>query len=346
MAKKDLEEFDFDIKPNDEYEFDDEDFGDIDSNKRPRGKRKRTNGHLIFFAGVVVVLIITGISLLKWNKGVDVDAGVVIDEAEFDTEPNDFIMPMTSDMLAGKPEDGVTTILTLGNSPFADDGDSNLLAAALSKEMNAVVVNAGIPDSYQCRYNALGDDSNPYDGISLYNVAEGLVNGDCSRVQSSAQMVSEAAYDRAMQLDSINMASVDCAVIFYDLSDYIDHRNIYNPGDDSDVTTYCGALGATIDLITAKYPYIRIVVLSTPACGKTIDDYYVDGTMIDLANGTLADYIGGEVQLCASKGVSFVDLYFGAIHVDNREKYLVNDYHLNADGAAVVAKRFAKLIAL
>lgn len=348
MKKNVVDEYD-ELKKNDfdEYEFDEEDFGDIEEKKAEHSsEKKKPNLHLFFFVGVVIVLIICGISLYRWNKGVKPDENVIIDEAEFDTEPNDYIQPLTSEQLSGKVDDGVTTILTLGNSPFADDGNDNLLANALAGEMHANVLNAGIADSFQCRYNQIGDDSNPVDGISLYDVTYALTNGDCSKVVESASQVSDAARVKAQTLSTIDMTTVDCVVIFYDLSDYIDHRNIYNPGDDNDVTTFCGALGASISLLQEKYPYIRIVVLSTPACGKTIDDYYVDGTQIDLGNGTLNDYIGYEVQLCATRGVSFVDLYFGAIHVDNRDKLLVDDYHLNSDGAMAVARRFAKLIVL
>lgn len=350
MKKNVVDEYD-EVKKTDfdEYEFDEEDFGDIEEKKAghpSNNKKKKPNLHLFFFLGVVIVLIICGISLYRWNKGVKPDEDVIIDEAEFDTEPNDYIQPMTSEQLSGKVDDGLTTILTLGNSPFADDGNDNLLANALAGEMHATVLNAGIADSFQCRYNQIGDDSNPVDGISLYDVTYALANGDCSKVVEAASQVSDAARAKAQTLSAIDMTTVDCVVIFYDLSDYIDHRNIYNPGDDNDVTTFCGALGATISLLQEKYPYIRIVVLSTPACGKTIDDYYVDGTQIDLGNGTLNDYIGYEVQLCATRGVSFVDLYFGAIHVDNRDKLLVDDYHLNSDGAMAVARRFAKLIVL
>lgn len=336
-----------DIKEKeDEFVFDEEDFGDIEDSNVKRGKKKKKNGHFIFFAFVIVVLIGCGISLFIWNRGQDIDDGVEIDESEFDTEPNDYIQPMTSEQLAGKPEDGENTIIAFGNSPFADDGDNNLLTWEMSRVMDAKVVNAAMPESFQSRYNPVGDYSNPYDGISLYDVVDGVTSGDVSRVIEAASQVSDEAYNKALQLEGIDMSEVDCAVIFYDLSDYIDHRNIYNPGDENDVTTFCGALNASIKLIQERYPYIRIVVLSTPACGKTIDDYYVDGTVVDLANGTLNDYLGWEVNVCATRGVSFVDLYFGAIHVENRDQLLENDYHLNAEGAKVVAERFAKLISL
>ena len=112
MAKKFINSDFEDIKEeNDEFEFDEEDFGDIEDSDIKRGRKRKKNGHAIFFAFVIVVLIGCGISLFIWNKGQDIDAGVEIDESEFDTEPNDYIQPMTTEQLAGKPEDGVNTIV-------------------------------------------------------------------------------------------------------------------------------------------------------------------------------------------------------------------------------------------
>ena len=347
MAKKTVESDFEDIKNDieDDFEFDDEDFGDIDNSNIKRGRRK-SRGHVIFFAAAGIILFAVIISLVLWNRGTIIHIDPNEDTSEFDTEPNDYIQPLTNEQLEGKPDDGVLTFLTLGNSPFSDSGSSNALANALATENSATVINCGIADSLQSRSNPIGDDSAAKDGISLYDVVDALTSSDVSKVISSAEEVSGDAYECAQRLAGIDMSAVDCIVISYDLSDYIEHRNIYNPLDEDDVTTFCGALSASVKLIQERYPYIRIVVISTPACGKTIDGYYVDGTVIDLANGTLNDYIGNEVAVCATRGVSFIDIYFGVINVDTRDKYLTDDYHINEEGAKAVAKRFAKLIPL
>lgn len=318
IIKSDFEDIVNDINESSEYDFEGE-FDDIEI-EGPKHGKKSGWGHKLFFAVVGIVFVFCVVSLILWNRGVKIIIDPNEDTSEFDTEPNDYIQPMTSNLLEGKVDDGVMTILTLGNSPFADNGSDNYLAAAIAEKYNAQIINESVPDTYQCRRNAIGDDSDSDDTNSLYDVTKRLVDGD--------------------------MSNVDCVVISYDLSDYIDHRNIYNPYDEDDVTTFCGALSASIKLIQEKYPYIRIIVLSAPACGKTIDDYYVDGTIVDLANGTLNDYIGQEVATCATRGVSFIDLYFGVINVDTRDEYLVDDYHINEAGARAVADRMYKLIKL
>lgn len=322
MAKKniksDFEDIVNDIKETDEFDFEGE-FDDIEIDNIKHGKKSNW-GHKLFFIGAAIVLIISAVSLYIWSRGERIIIDPNEDTSEFDTEPNDYIQPMTADMMAGKVDDGVLTIMTLGNSPFADEGSDNNLAAEIARVYNAQIVNESVADSYQTRRNAIGDDSDPDDANCLYDVTKRLVEGDLS--------------------------NIDCIVIAYDLSDYIDHRNIYNPYDEDDVTTFCGSLSASVKLIQERYPYIRIIVVSTPACGKTIDDFYVDGTYQDLANGTLNDYIGQEVATCATRGVSFIDIYFGVINVDTRDEYLVDDYHINEAGARAVAERMNKLIKL
>jgi len=77
-----------------------------------------------------------------------------------------------------------------------------------------------------------------------------------------------------------------------------------------------------------------------------VDDYYVDGDIHDLGNGTLSDYLAFEAEAAISCGVSFIDTYFGVINVENRDQYLVDDYHLNEAGCNAIADRVKKLIVL
>ena len=132
MAKKKVKS-DFEDMKNkidESFEFDDEDFGDIEEKKQQLSRNKNT-GHKIFFIAVGVVLLICVISLLIWNKGQRIHIDPNEDTSEFDTEPNDYIQPLTNEQMQGKPDDGILTILTLGNSPFADNGDGNYLCSEL-----------------------------------------------------------------------------------------------------------------------------------------------------------------------------------------------------------------------
>ena len=58
------------------------------------------------------------------------------------------------------------------------------------------------------------------------------------------------------------------------------------------------------------------------------------------------DYLGYEANICVSNGVSLIDTYFGVINIDNRDKYLTDDYHINEEGAKAITARVYKLIGL
>ena len=57
------------------------------------------------------------------------------------------ILPMDSARLEGREDDGVTTILCLGNNPFSDDRDKTGLAAQIADKTGAVVYDCAFPDS-------------------------------------------------------------------------------------------------------------------------------------------------------------------------------------------------------
>lgn len=337
------------INEFDENEFDEslfEQYNEDRKEEEPSGKRK-LNGHVLFFLIIAIVFLFAMIRLAIWNRGVDSGYDPNEDTTEFDTEPLDYIQPLNSSQLEGKPKDGLTTIFCLGNSPFADQGADNMLAKAIGERYDANVINASFPDSYQSvKWTNYDEESWPQDGISLYPVVNALTTGDFSMVDTAASHLSDEVKQQAEYLKTVDFSTADMVVIMYDIMDYVDHRPVTDPNDPENLLTVTGSLQASVKLIQEKYPYIRIVVLSTPACGITIDDYYVDGDIHDLGNGNLSDYLGHSTITATTCGISFVDTYFGVINIDNRDQYLVDDYHINEAGCNAIADRVAKLILL
>ena len=303
-------------------------------------EKKSINFHLIFFIVILALFLFAIIKLWLWNKGEASGYDPNEDTSEFDVETMDYIQPLSSSRLEGHEDDGVTTLLCLGNSPFADNKGEGGLAQALAREVDAVAYDASFAGSFQSLKNEAYQADYPADGVSLYSLVKAFCSGDYTSLEQAAGALGSDAEDTVKLLKGLDFSTIDMIVIMYDLSDYIDHRPLYDPNNDSNLVTWSGSLNASLKLLDETYPHIRTVILSTPACGKTIDEFYVDGDIQNLGNGTIPDYLNYQMNVILSNGVSYIDNYYGVITVDNRDEYLVDDYHLNEKGIQAIASRF------
>lgn len=307
---------------------------------------KKINFHLVFLAAVILFVGIGVWKIYDWNKGEDSGYDPNEISTDFDTDPQDYIQPMPKALLEGREDDGVNTILCLGNSPFSDDKNGTGLAARIAGESgNSQVYDCSFAESYISQKNQTYSADFARDGFSLYPVTKAFCTGDYSVLDAAIAASPRDDNDYSIKLlKSLDFSKIDTIVIMYDISDYIEHRPVMDPGDDSNLLTVCGSLYASAKLIQETYPYIRIVFLTHPSCGFTADSYYVDGAVIDLGNGTLVDYLLHEINTAQAAGFSLIDVFYGVIPETKREEYLTQDYHLNEAGRQAVAERFAQLI--
>lgn len=313
----------------------------MDNQNNDKEKRNKINGHLIFFLVLAAILIITVIRLLIWNRGQHTGYDPNEITTEFDVELLDYVQPLDPAVLKDREDDGVTTILALGNDPLADDRSSNGLAALIEKQSGAVVYNCAFPGSTVAMKNAEYNSNYPLDGLSLYWSAAALCNQNFDLMEAVVQDLNNESASAALDtIKSVDLTKVDALVILYDLQDYMGRRIVYDANNQRNLNTVYGALNATIQLFQEEYPYIRIFVLS-PTYGTFTEG---DGTTYDcdrddLGNGTLADYINWELEASRSNGVTFIDNYYGAVSMDHPD-CLTDGFHLNQEGRQRVAKRF------
>ena len=308
--------------------------------KKKSVKKQSFNYHILFFIVVIILFIFAIVKLLLWNKGEDSGYDPNEITTEFDVETMDHIQPMDISRFEGIEDDGVTTLLCLGNSPFADNKGENGLAQTLARKMNGVAYDGSFADTYQTTLHKTFTENYKPDGLSLYPIVNALCTGDFSLVEYVAGTYSEEALATANMLKNIDLTTVDMIVIMYDLNDYIAGRPLYNQTDANDLITWTGSLNASLELLEETYPHIRTVILSMPACGATVDGYYIDGDKMDLGNGTIPDYLNYEMNVVLANGVSYIDNYYGVITVENKEQYLVDEYHLNEKAIEAISDRF------
>lgn len=309
-----------------------------------RRRKKTVSKHTIFFAVAALLFILTVIRLLVWNIGKESDYDPNEHNAEFDTELLDYVQPLDPEVLKGRTDDGVTTILALGNDPLSDERGEDGLCALMEKATGATILNAAFPGSTISMKNPEFENQYPLDGVSLYWIVAALCNQNFELMDVIVPMMGSEAASAALQtLKETDMDKVDAMVLFYDLQDYKDGRIVYDENNLKNLNTCFGALSASIQLMQDTYPYIRLYLLC-PTYGTYTDENgaLIDADMDDLGNGTLADYINWYLEACRSNGITFIDNYYGAVSMEDTD-CLTDGFHLNQKGRQKVAARFADI---
>ena len=98
------------------------------------------NLHLVLLAAIVLVIGFSAYRLFRWNMGTppEEDTGE-FQASDFDVEVLDNLIPLAPDKREGYVDDGVTTILCLGDDPFSLELGENGLAQQIAKKTGATV---------------------------------------------------------------------------------------------------------------------------------------------------------------------------------------------------------------
>lgn len=311
-----------------------------------KNKHIRLNWHIILLAAILIIAAIAIIKLVIWNIGTKSDYDPNNLAEGYDVEALDTIIPLSQTKLEGHEDDGVTTILCLGNHPLTDEKGSNGFTAQLAEQTGATVYNGGFPDStIGARYSTY-NEGYVKDNFNLPYVADSICSGDFSKMEAAASLEQDSKYMEAVEtLKQIDYSKVDMIAIVYDASDYLALIPSDNPNDPHELSTYTGGLRNAIEDIQATYPYIRIVVMShTFAQAVDENGNYVNGGSTDLGNGALPHYLLKEVDVSISCGVSIIDNFYGTINEDNYKDYMTDHLHLNDAGRKLMAERLAELV--
>ncbi len=302
--------------------------------------------HLIVLGVIVVIAVTAVVRFSIWNKGkaiqIDPDASSM-----YNVEVNDSIVFLTDSALADKTDDGVTTVLCLGDAPFSDDTSETGLAGQISALSGVTTINAAFPNSQvTCRNATYQTDTreNMDDVFNLFYVAYDISIGDFTNLETVASFhTDDPQYQAAIDaLESTDFSSLDYIAIMYDAVDYENGMAMYNDQNADDLTCYVGSLTNALQLIKDKYPWISIVFLSpTYVEHDNGDGTYSDARTLNLGNGTLNQYWQYAYDTCANLGVSFLDNYYGSINDSNYTEYLTDDrFHINAAGRTKIADHF------
>lgn len=311
-------------------------------------KKFRLNIHVVFGLTAAVMLGIIISKFVGFGRTItqeDIDAVPVPDNPEI--EVLDQLFPLTAENDGTFPEDdGVTTIVCIGNSPFSDDRDSeDNLCSMLAAKTGATVYNCSIPNSYVTACDSTCQPSvYPMDIFSFYFLTTIFADNNTEIISPARDAMfgfSEETEESLALLQSIDFETVDAIVVMYDGTDYLLNKICYRDDVIDSPHTYTGALTAGISLIQEKFPWIRVVVMSpTYAYAVAEDGSYVSSDrQQNKQTNYLSTYVLFEAQTAYSLGASFVDVFYGGIHEDIASDYLTDNIHLNRKGREVVLDR-------
>lgn len=307
-------------------------------------KPKSINPHIVILSVIAIVFAVVVFKLYMWNKGVPSDYDPDNLSDEFDIETLDVIFPLLSSSLEGHEDDGVTTILCLGNDPFSQNkGDENGLAELIASKTGATVYNGSFTGSCVTPANASYDDNDWIDAFSMPYLTNAICSGDFTNIKTVAKSHGDDPdfISTIEILEGLDMNTVDIICIMYDGRDYIEQRGSDDPNNPYSIVAYSGALNYALSGIKETYPFIRIVVMSHTYC-LTPDGE--SGDKVDFGNGTLSHYLLKAIDVAEFNGVSIIDNFYGTINEDNYSDYMTDYIHFNDKGRELLAQRFVDCI--
>ena len=133
-------------------------------------RAKRLPLHLILPILIAAVLVIAIVRFFIWSKGSDLNIDRTGSEDRFNIEVNDNMVYLPESKLEGHEDDGVTTILCLGNEPFSQDTSDSGLAAQIAELGDCNVINAAFPDSQVTCENAVYSTENLESMDDIFNL--------------------------------------------------------------------------------------------------------------------------------------------------------------------------------
>mgnify|MGYP002626441496 CR=1 FL=1 len=314
----------------------------------------KINLHFLLIAAIALVFVACIVRLLLWNRGEDTGFDPTAVTTEFDTEPLDLFFLLTPDKLEGHPDDGVNTILFLGNDPLTTDvNEYSLLADVVAEKTGAVTYNAGFWGSTLSAKSRTYIDTVPSDAFTLAHLTQAFCSRDFSLQESAISEIDaefREPYGDALQvLKNADVRKLDTLVLFYDAADMLNYRPVSDVRgiQTTNISTVCGALGFAIQNIQETYPYLRIVIMSPFFCYSINDDgFYSSLDTEDYGHGSLPNYLLHVIDVAKLYDVSLIDNYYGTITELNATDYLTDNFQLNEEGVRLLADRLIRFLRL
>lgn len=233
------------------------------------------------------------------------------------------------------------TIVNMGDSLFGNFRDATSISNLLANSTGATVYNCGFGGCRMSGHYA------PWSSFSMYKLADAITSGDFTEQEASA--VHSEAPDYFVEivnlLKSIDFSTVDIITINYGVNDFTGGQALAS--DTFNFDTYEGSLKYSIEKILAKYPNIRIVLV-TPCWSYWLENgsYSTDSDTHTIGGRKLTAFVDKCKEVAKDYHLPVVDTYNElGVNKFNCSHYSTDGIHPTEEGRKAIAKLMSKVIA-
>ncbi|MBR6093675.1 MAG: hypothetical protein IKP92_01470 [Lachnospiraceae bacterium] len=312
-------------------------------NRKEERKNKKPPIFLIIVAVIILAIIGLVIFLAKRWEG---SGEFYIDTSlDTETETDDRVMFFPADFYR-ENDDGVITIMILGNDTFGKNLGGPSVARLLQANTKATIVDCTFPGSTMMAHREGTPEESGYkmDHYSLYWLFEAKKNGDLSKQKEmigDMDVADKTVYQEHLEnLEKVDMETVDYLLICYDAHDYLMGHPVTNEVNEYSPTCMNGVIYGLSEKIGTLYPELQVAYVSPSFCYVTDDEgNRTGGNVTEIKGRTLSDMIMGMKMLSGNYGASYVDDYFGVkINEETAGEYLTEDDVVpNLEGKKLIA---------
>ena len=233
------------------------------------------------------------------------------------------------------------TIVNMGDSLFGNFRDATSISNYLANSTGATVHNCGFGGCRMSGHYA------PWSAFSMYKLADAIVTGDFTEQEANATHSDAPEYfvETVNLLKSIDFSTVDIITINYGVNDFTSGQGLAS--DTFNFDTYEGSLKYSIEKILAKYPNIRIVLV-TPCFSYWLENgaYSKDSDTYTIAGRKLTAFVDKCKEVAGKYHLPVVDTYNElGVNKFNCTHYSNDGIHPTEDGRKAIAKLMSKTIA-
>ncbi len=312
-------------------------------NRKEERKNKKPPIFIIILAVVIIALIGLLIYLVKsWEGSGEFHIDTSLDT---ETETDDRVMFFPADFYR-KEDDGVISILVLGNDTFGKNLGGPSVCRLLQANTKATIYDCTFPGSMMMAEREGSPEESGYDKdyYSLYWLFESKKNGDLSKQKEMIEdmdVSDKPVYREHLEtLEKLDLETVDFLLICYDAHDYLAGHPVTNEASEYSPTCMNGVMYGLSEKIGTLYPEMQVAYVSPSYCYVTdADGNKTGGNVTEIKGRTLSDMILGMKTLSGTYGASYVDDYFGVkINEETASQYLTEDDIVpNLDGKKLIA---------